>query len=612
MTEVKYRLLNWLACPECKQYPLTLDVFSKSEVGGTNSTRDSCDFWCGYQGKKVELESELRYECVSFDLSRSTWSVWKENTDFIVNTGDRGARCQRLIDVPRSGKYEIRATGIPASGLELELDGRSVGVVRRKTANLANDIFFGTIEITEGRHRLALVNKGSEGVTYVTNVKLKPLLNYASEVSFDCSSCNRIEIKTGILRCGCGRWFAVKKGIPFILPDSLRDLEGEKIFLESHKKLLTDAVSTDFLQPNRPLEFSHRSNRYKKAEINIAKSSLPSMFFEAQYQLPFDSSFPARSFDFISRFITAAPQLSCRTGDLILDVGVGSAWTSEWLTRMGFEVLAMDICVDYLLAGIKRMGEKFIQTRPIHLVVGDAENMPFRESITYGVFSYDAFHHIYNRRRTILDFDRVLKAGGMAVFVEPTTGHQAHPRSVWVSKRYGILEREVTLDELKSYCKGTNFHNLDLKKFDCHSYDVLVAKKRGLREFTSKNPDQLCANLIVEGAPKSVPRGKTFHLKVLARNKGNTWWLAKVGSKRGTVSLGAQLYDTKYNLLDERFGRSKVPKDVYPGQEAEFDLKLRAPNNPGKYLVELDMVDEGIMWFKDYDFNPLRVKIKVK
>jgi hypothetical protein len=52
-------------------------------------------------------------------------------------------------------------------------------------------------------------------------------------------------------------------------------------------------------------------------------------------------------------------------------------------------------------------------------------------------------------------------------------------------------------------------------------------------------------------------------------------------------------------LLVLDFLRAPLPLDVPPGGRAELRLDVRLPERPGRYRLELDMVDEGLEWFAD-------------
>jgi len=56
-------------------------------------------------------------------------------------------------------------------------------------------------------------------------------------------------------------------------------------------------------------------------------------------------------------------------------------------------------------------------------------------------------------------------------------------------------------------------------------------------------------------------------------------------------------------------GRTKIPHDVAPGAAITVPLTITAPEQPGQYILELDVVQELITWFKDKGSATLRLPI---
>jgi hypothetical protein len=54
-----------------------------------------------------------------------------------------------------------------------------------------------------------------------------------------------------------------------------------------------------------------------------------------------------------------------------------------------------------------------------------------------------------------------------------------------------------------------------------------------------------------------------------------------------------------------------MPNDVAPGAEVERALVVKAPDKEGDYVLELDMVQEGVAWFAQKGSEALKLKIKV-
>jgi SAM-dependent methyltransferase len=94
-----------------------------------------------------------------------------------------------------------------------------------------------------------------------------------------------------------------------------------------------------------------------------------------------------------------------------------------------------------------------------------------------------------------------------------------------------------------------------------------------------------------------VTPGAHAALTLRVENFGTTAW--KAGTGPGAVVLGAHLLDPDGRILDRDLARSPLPQDVAPPEEVELTLALRAPAEPGAYLVELDLVREGEHWFGD-------------
>lgn len=45
--------------------------------------------------------------------------------------------------------------------------------------------------------------------------------------------------------------------------------------------------------------------------------------------------------------------------------------------------------------------------------------------------------------------------------------------------------------------------------------------------------------------------------------------------------------------------RTKLPADIAKGKSIEVPLSLRAPPEPGRYSLVIDLVQEGALWFAD-------------
>jgi tRNA (mo5U34)-methyltransferase len=83
-------------------------------------------------------------------------------------------------------------------------------------------------------------------------------------------------------------------------------------------------------------------------------------------------------------------------------------------------------------------------------------------------------------------------------------------------------------------------------------------------------------------------------------------------SDKGAVYLGSHLLASDEDEVDWDYGRARLPHDLGPGEAASLELHVRAPETPGRYLVEFDMVAEHVTWFEDHGSGTLRLELEVQ
>jgi tRNA (mo5U34)-methyltransferase len=121
------------------------------------------------------------------------------------------------------------------------------------------------------------------------------------------------------------------------------------------------------------------------------------------------------------------------------------------------------------------------------------------------------------------------------------------------------------------------------------------------------------AQLTLKEAPRTarVSAELTFQLQV--ENIGLARWPAsgEPGTNKGAVHLGSHLLRENEEEVDWDYGRARLPRDLEPGETADLELSVRLPDNPGRYIVEFDMVAEHVTWFEDHGSGTLRHEIVV-
>jgi 2-polyprenyl-3-methyl-5-hydroxy-6-metoxy-1,4-benzoquinol methylase len=122
----------------------------------------------------------------------------------------------------------------------------------------------------------------------------------------------------------------------------------------------------------------------------------------------------------------------------ILDLGVGSGWTSEIFARKGYNVLGLDIAPDMIKIAKKRTNSNLKLQFEVH----DYEN-----SLDFGLFDavviYDALHHAIDEASVIFNAFHALKPNGVFITLEPGRGHSMTPESIEAMKKFGTTEKDM-------------------------------------------------------------------------------------------------------------------------------------------------------------------------
>ena len=101
-------------------------------------------------------------------------------------------------------------------------------------------------------------------------------------------------------------------------------------------------------------------------------------------------------------------------------------------------------------------------------------------------------------------------------------------------------------------------------------------------------------------AAEMVPAGRQKILTVRVRNESPIVWPA-LGDADGRyqIKLGSHWLSERGDLVADDDGRTLLPYDLRPGDEVELPLLVTTPNRPGRYILQVDLVQEGIAWFSD-------------
>ena len=122
------------------------------------------------------------------------------------------------------------------------------------------------------------------------------------------------------------------------------------------------------------------------------------------------------------------------------------------------------------------------------------------------------------------------------------------------------------------------------------------------------------AEITTADAPALMRAGERRTLRVRVRNLGRAVWPAH-GDTRGMyqVNAGDRWLDAAgARVVNDLDGRAAMPADLEPGGEVELPLDVTAPRAPGEYVLEIDMIHEGVTFFYEKGSRTLRMRVRVE
>lgn len=368
----------------------------------------------------------------------------------------------------------------------------------------------------------------------------------------------------------------------------------------------------------------------------------------------------------IQDFAAALHHLPPAPDDLILDVGAGACWCSDWLQRLNLRTVAVDISVDMLRVGQARL----TGARP-WVVGGDLERLPFASASFDKAYCLSAIHHIPDIPAALAELCRVLTGDGAALFSEPGVGHADTAASVTAMRDFGVLEQDIVAADFMAACERAGFAHVTLRPLSYLIPQVELTASQWeawVRQAASRRPARglqtiwrgvlellgrgkhgalieetvsmhmvrvlrgaMADHPVVVAAKRrpAEPRGQTRQaevrvleaparasassrvvLRLHIRNTGTTAWRTDPLSA-AAVRLGVQWLDADGRLLDRDFYRENLAGPVAPGGSVEVTVSCTVPDTRGPHSFKFDLVEEGVTWFEPLGSSTARHAIEI-
>jgi SAM-dependent methyltransferase len=136
----------------------------------------------------------------------------------------------------------------------------------------------------------------------------------------------------------------------------------------------------------------------------------------------------------LAQMLTLLPQPPAR----LLNVGVGSGWTSKIFALSGYDVIGLDIAPAMIELTYRNC--QGIPNVEFHVCDYEAD-------FDFGIFDcatiYDALHHSVVEQKVITNVYAALKKGGSLITIEPGKGHSQTTESLEAITKYGTTEKDM-------------------------------------------------------------------------------------------------------------------------------------------------------------------------
>lgn len=134
-----------------------------------------------------------------------------------------------------------------------------------------------------------------------------------------------------------------------------------------------------------------------------------------------------------------------------------------------------------------------------------------------------------------------------------------------------------------------------------------------LREVPALPREALVARLTLESPPGAVAPGARFSAPLLVENLSPVGWPRTGWTSRGRTLSASYHWRAEDGSIAVHDGlRTPLRTALGPGERARVSLSVAAPVHPGAYVLEADLVQEGVAWFSDHGSPVARAAVRVE
>lgn len=326
----------------------------------------------------------------------------------------------------------------------------------------------------------------------------------------------------------------------------------------------------------------------------------------------------------------------------VLEFGAGTCWLSRYLQQLNCQ----PICCDVSQAALDIGRRLFVE----HPIIGptpfaplflpfDGHRIELDDQSVDRIVCFDAFHHVPNVNEVIGEFGRVLREGGIAGFSEPGRDHSRSAQAQYEMRDHRVLENDVDLRAIFAAARGAGFTQLTARvsndlEVSLDHYEA-IAERRGddvQRAIWNNTSDTMRSRAVfflhkgetrrdsrshvglahvmrTTRADHAVARGTPLMVDLHIDNTGKATWLSTNIREYGIVRVGTHLYDRHAQLIAIDHSRHDLPRAVDPSESIDITIEVPLPSD-GDFVVGIDLVAEGVIWFEHVGSKTLMVQAR--
>lgn len=134
-----------------------------------------------------------------------------------------------------------------------------------------------------------------------------------------------------------------------------------------------------------------------------------------------------------------------------------------------------------------------------------------------------------------------------------------------------------------------------------------------VRDVPQLPPEALVARLTLVSPPPAVAPGARFSVPLLVENRSPVAWPRTGWTSRGRMLNASYHWKAEDGSVVVHDGlRTPLRTALGPGEKTRLSLSVAAPERPGAYVLEVDLVQEGVAWFADHGSPVARAAVRVE